>query len=60
MTAWYIQTGKWIIAKKYRIPRIQNRQSYLEKLISKERKLHVILYITKISSEDKARLGCMG
>ena len=58
--AWYILTGKWILAKKYRIPRIQTRQSYLEELISKRRKLQVRLYINKISSEDKARLGCMG
>ena len=58
--AWYILTGKWILAKKYRIPRIQNRQSYLEELISKRRKLQVRLYINKISSEVKARLGCMG
>ena len=58
--AWYILTGKWILAKKYRIPRIQARQSYLEELISKKKKLHVILFITKISSEDIARLGGMG
>ena len=58
--AWYILTGKWILAKKYRIPRLQARQSYLEELILKKEKQHVILYITKISSDDKARLCCMG
>ena len=55
-TNWYLDINQ----KMYRKPMLQTRQLYLKELISKKKKQHVILYITKISSDDKARLCCMG